>query len=209
MLSVCVRLVELLPRPLRFTSSQWPQCDKLLTTSSVPVFERNDYAGISAPSPVQFTFRLVGCSRADVGRQGGLPGADCTLDNNDWIAFISLFFANDPLADAGQAGGFEGHDGLYDNNDFIAFISIFFAATCSEGCHGPIPSCFGAGSGQGYVGYDPGDGEGERMTSGPSDPYAGFRAFLQSQIDSLPSGPERDTLIDWLNSLPSPGTDDR
>jgi hypothetical protein len=51
------------------------------------------------------------------------------LDNNDFIAFISYFFANDVRADFGVAGGLPGRDGAFDNNDFIAFIAAFF-----DGC---------------------------------------------------------------------------
>jgi hypothetical protein len=69
----------------------------------------------------------AGCGPADLGRQGGLPGSDGSLDNNDFIAFINYFFASDPLADQGIQGGLPGHDGHFDNNDFIAFINHFFA----------------------------------------------------------------------------------
>ncbi|MBY0307823.1 MAG: Ig-like domain-containing protein, partial [Phycisphaerales bacterium] len=73
------------------------------------------------------TFTVDPCGQADVGSQGGLAGADGRLDNNDFIAFISLFFAQDLRADAGRQGGLTGSDGQLDNNDFIAFISLFFA----------------------------------------------------------------------------------
>ncbi|MFT3684676.1 MAG: GC-type dockerin domain-anchored protein [Phycisphaerales bacterium] len=64
---------------------------------------------------------------ADIGRAGGVPGADGMLDNNDFIAFISAFFGGDGLtADLGHAGGLPGGDGALDNNDFIAFISAYF-----------------------------------------------------------------------------------
>ncbi|MFT3683671.1 MAG: GC-type dockerin domain-anchored protein [Phycisphaerales bacterium] len=63
---------------------------------------------------------------ADLGIQGGQPGHDNQLDNNDFIAFISYFFAHDPHADMGIQGGLPGQDGQFDNNDFIAFISAFF-----------------------------------------------------------------------------------
>ena len=69
------------------------------------------------------------CGQADVGIVGGEIGHDHMLDNNDFIAFITLFFATDPLADMGIGGGFPGSDGMFDNNDFIAFITLFF-----EGC---------------------------------------------------------------------------
>ncbi|MFT3683521.1 MAG: GC-type dockerin domain-anchored protein [Phycisphaerales bacterium] len=64
---------------------------------------------------------------ADLGTSGGQPGNDGALDNNDFIAFITYFFGNDPHADLGQTGGVSGPDGLYNNNDFIAFINAFFA----------------------------------------------------------------------------------
>ncbi|MBY0309185.1 MAG: hypothetical protein K2Q09_10625 [Phycisphaerales bacterium] len=63
---------------------------------------------------------------ADLGEQGGAAGQDARLDNNDFIAFISLFFAADIRADLGAQGGLPGRDGAFDNNDFIAFISLFF-----------------------------------------------------------------------------------
>ncbi|MFT3684637.1 MAG: tail fiber protein [Phycisphaerales bacterium] len=68
---------------------------------------------------------LPSCA-ADVGVQGGLPGHDGMLDNNDFIAFIQLFFTVDARADLGVQGGLLGHDGAFDNNDFIAFINLFF-----------------------------------------------------------------------------------
>jgi probable HAF family extracellular repeat protein len=64
---------------------------------------------------------------ADLGMQGGLPGADSQLDNNDFIAFINYYFASDAHADLGVQGGGPGHDGVLDNNDFIAFIGLFFS----------------------------------------------------------------------------------
>ena len=70
--------------------------------------------------------RVAGCP-ADLGRAGGLAGADAALDNNDFIAFISFFFDADARADRGVAGGLPGSDGAFDNNDFIAFINEFFA----------------------------------------------------------------------------------
>ncbi len=69
----------------------------------------------------------VGCSPADMGRQGGVLGGDGLLDNNDFIVFIDLFFADAPLADVGRQGGIAPGDGLFDNNDFVVFIDSFFA----------------------------------------------------------------------------------
>ncbi len=63
---------------------------------------------------------------ADLGAQGGVPGADGQLDNNDFIVFIEYFFTNDPRADIGKQGGVYGVDQYLDNNDFIVFIDAFF-----------------------------------------------------------------------------------
>jgi len=63
---------------------------------------------------------------ADLGVAGGTNGSDGILDNNDFIAFINLFFAADARADFGRAGGESGADGAFDNNDFIVFINRFF-----------------------------------------------------------------------------------
>jgi hypothetical protein len=69
---------------------------------------------------------LTGPCPADVGSQGGLTGADGSLDNNDFVVFIDAFFNSNPLADMGVQGGARGSDGLFDNNDFVAFIDQFF-----------------------------------------------------------------------------------
>ncbi|MDP1662122.1 MAG: GC-type dockerin domain-anchored protein [Phycisphaerales bacterium] len=67
------------------------------------------------------------CGGADFGGQGGVPGADGILDNNDFIVFIDRYFAGDPAADVGSQGGIPPGDGVFDNNDFIVFIDMFFA----------------------------------------------------------------------------------
>ncbi|MFT3687270.1 MAG: GC-type dockerin domain-anchored protein [Phycisphaerales bacterium] len=72
-----------------------------------------------------FRTKLSECE-ADLGSSGGLAGSDGALDNNDFIVFISAFFAGDPAADVGEAGGWPGGDTLLDNNDFIVFIDRFF-----------------------------------------------------------------------------------
>ncbi|HZW07405.1 MAG TPA: GC-type dockerin domain-anchored protein, partial [Phycisphaerales bacterium] len=64
---------------------------------------------------------------ADLASQGGLPGGDRRLDNNDFVVFIDHYFAQSPAADLGRQGGLPGHDGHHDNNDFVAFIDLFFA----------------------------------------------------------------------------------
>lgn len=65
---------------------------------------------------------------ADLAGPGGRVPGDGVLDNNDFVAFIDLFFARDFLADVGSAGGVWGLDLRWDNNDFIAFIDMFFYA---------------------------------------------------------------------------------
>jgi hypothetical protein len=67
---------------------------------------------------------------ADLGRQGGLVGGDGHYDNNDFVAFIDLFFNGSSGADLGQQGGIPGQDGHLDNNDFVIFIDYFF-----QGCN--------------------------------------------------------------------------
>ncbi|MFT3687013.1 MAG: GC-type dockerin domain-anchored protein [Phycisphaerales bacterium] len=84
-------------------------------------------ANTTAVQTIPVTIIYGGGCPADLGVQGGAAGQDGRLDNNDFIAFISLFFANDARADMGVQGGGPGHDGHFDNNDFIAFISAFFA----------------------------------------------------------------------------------
>ncbi|MFT3684914.1 MAG: GC-type dockerin domain-anchored protein [Phycisphaerales bacterium] len=66
------------------------------------------------------------CGPADLGKAGGVVGHDHQLNNNDFIAFINLFFNHDPSADLGTTGGLPGSDNTWDNNDFIAFITYFF-----------------------------------------------------------------------------------
>jgi hypothetical protein len=78
------------------------------------------------PSGSAIAMLSVPCA-ADIGAPGGAAGYDGSLDNNDFIAFISLFFAADRRADRGVAGGLPGADGQFDNNDFIVFINQFFA----------------------------------------------------------------------------------
>ncbi|MFT3683632.1 MAG: GC-type dockerin domain-anchored protein [Phycisphaerales bacterium] len=98
-----------------------------LTVDDAGVLYAADYSN-GAVWRITRTARL-GCGPADVGGPGGQPASDGALDNNDFIAFINYFFAQDAKADFGGAGGLPGADGQYNNNDFIAFISAFF-----EGC---------------------------------------------------------------------------
>jgi hypothetical protein len=62
----------------------------------------------------------------DVGGQGGIVGQDGMLDNNDFAAFITMFFDSNVGADIGGQGGELGADGAFDNNDFAVFVSLFF-----------------------------------------------------------------------------------
>lgn len=64
---------------------------------------------------------------ADMGVQGGTPGQDGLLNNNDFVVFINFFFTGDLRADVGVQGGTVGQDGLLNNNDFVAFINLFFS----------------------------------------------------------------------------------
>jgi hypothetical protein len=63
---------------------------------------------------------------ADIGIQGGTPGTDGALNNNDFVVFIDYFFNSNPIADFGVQGGIAGHDGVFDNNDFVVYIDAFF-----------------------------------------------------------------------------------
>jgi hypothetical protein len=72
-------------------------------------------------------FNLPPCGPADIGRPGGLFGADGLLNNNDFVVMVDRFFAHDPRADYGRVGGVAGADGMWDNNDFVVFIDLFFA----------------------------------------------------------------------------------
>jgi hypothetical protein len=87
------------------------------------------YSHLSFGNVTRMPFRTgnaVTCA-PDLGVAGGAAGSDGQLDNNDFIAFITHFFNNDPRADLGVSGGLPGSDGQYDNNDFIAFINAFFS----------------------------------------------------------------------------------
>ncbi|MFT3685734.1 MAG: GC-type dockerin domain-anchored protein [Phycisphaerales bacterium] len=107
--------------PLPFTE---PLCQGTLTIK-LTLASTSTHIGMTANLAAAGT--LAACGPADIGRQGGLPGSDSHLDNNDFIAFINYFFNHDSHADQGIQGGLPGHDGAYDNNDFIAFINHFFA----------------------------------------------------------------------------------
>lgn len=69
---------------------------------------------------------VMPCSVADMGTQGGVPGADGLMNNNDFIVLINRFFSNSLLADVGGQGGVAIPDRKLDNNDFIVFVNMFF-----------------------------------------------------------------------------------
>ncbi|MFT3685733.1 MAG: GC-type dockerin domain-anchored protein [Phycisphaerales bacterium] len=111
----------------------------VITTSSggtvTGIFDIRTGPNKPAPFGINITVTPNGATftstnQADIGSPGGVLGPDGLLDNNDFIVFINVFFAQNPLGDRGIAGGFPGSDGLFDNNDFIAFINQFFAG-CS------------------------------------------------------------------------------
>jgi hypothetical protein len=86
--------------------------------------------GAGGMSPVM-SFHVTGGETptcpADIGAQGGAPGQDGHLDNNDFVVFIDYFFNHNAAADRGSQGGVPGADGQWDNNDFVVFIDQFFA----------------------------------------------------------------------------------
>ncbi|HYD02365.1 MAG TPA: GC-type dockerin domain-anchored protein [Phycisphaerales bacterium] len=82
-------------------------------------------ADVTGSASSSSLLRVAACP-ADLGRTGGVAGADATLDNNDFIAFIDFFFARDRRADRGGTGGVPGADGAWDNNDFVVYIDEFF-----------------------------------------------------------------------------------
>ncbi|MDP1663105.1 MAG: right-handed parallel beta-helix repeat-containing protein [Phycisphaerales bacterium] len=91
-----------------------------------PYFPNTGYAGGTVDRGCyEASFSSAICP-GDIGRTGGVPGADGERNNNDFIVFIDYFFAANPLADVGRTGGVAPGDGVFDNNDFIVFIDQFF-----------------------------------------------------------------------------------
>jgi hypothetical protein len=89
--------------------------------------EWNSGTTVTAADLAAFDVVFTGtCCIADIGVQGGAPGHDGLLDNNDFVVFIDFFFNQNPLADVGRQGGIAPGDGLFDNNDFVVFIDAFF-----------------------------------------------------------------------------------
>ncbi len=92
----------------------------------------SDSTGSTVSNPVS-----LAVLEADVGMQGGQPGSDGVMDNNDFIVFIDGFFQGETWADLGMQGGMAGPDGTFDANDFIVYIDLFFNG-CME-LHEPSP----------------------------------------------------------------------
>ncbi|MFT3683985.1 MAG: immunoglobulin domain-containing protein [Phycisphaerales bacterium] len=104
----------------------------LLTITGLRAFDAGDYTctvtndcGTQTSAAAHLTVNGAVCA-ADLGSAGGTPGPDGSLNNNDFIAFITHFFNADAQADMGTTGGLPGSDGAFNNNDFIAFINAFF-----------------------------------------------------------------------------------
>jgi hypothetical protein len=76
-----------------------------------------------APFAQYFGFKISG---ADMGVQGGTPGSDGLLDNNDYVVFYNWLSTHNPGADIGVQGGLPGTDGVWNNNDEVVFINWFF-----------------------------------------------------------------------------------
>lgn len=94
----------------------------------------NDYVTHTEPGTVFWNIHNnygQACGASDIAQQGGIPGTDNRLDNNDFILYIELYFNQAVSADVGAAGGLPGQDGLFDNNDFIVFIDHYFTAPAS------------------------------------------------------------------------------
>jgi hypothetical protein len=86
---------------------------------------------LRVPLVVTADGRIIRVTRrcwADVAAPGLTPGADGTIDGDDFIAFINAFAIGEALADL-ASGGEPGPDGTVDGDDFITFINGF-AAGC-------------------------------------------------------------------------------
>ena len=81
---------------------------------------------VIGPTAWQKALKYFYPCKADIGSQGGVPGGDAQLNNNDFVVFIDYFFGHDPRADVGVQGGIQGSDGFFDSNDIVAFIDAFF-----------------------------------------------------------------------------------
>ncbi|HYD01415.1 MAG TPA: hypothetical protein VEB22_09335, partial [Phycisphaerales bacterium] len=74
---------------VRFTASVPPTVGRAQLTLGRPAADATGYQGTSLAVT---NVRVPSVCVADTGSQGGIAGADGTLDNNDFIAFIDGFF---------------------------------------------------------------------------------------------------------------------
>ncbi|MBY0307469.1 MAG: hypothetical protein K2Q09_01885, partial [Phycisphaerales bacterium] len=91
----------------RFTSAAAPS----IGVARIGLFRApaSTAAGFQGDSLAVTGLKVPTVCTADVGSQGGLTGPDGSLDNNDFIVFISSFFNADAvMADVGQQGGLTG-----------------------------------------------------------------------------------------------------
>jgi hypothetical protein len=110
---------------VRFTSTTPPTVGRAQLDLGRPPANSTGYQGMSLAVT---NVRVPNICKADTGGQGGVPGPDGVLDNNDFITFIDAFFNNDMLiADIGGQGGSTGPDNTLDNNDFVVYFDAFFA----------------------------------------------------------------------------------
>lgn len=86
-------------------------------------------ASSSCTSGISAAVRLhVGCdSIANIVTIGGATTCDDELTADDVIAFLSGFFAQQPISDIARLGGVIGPDGQWTADDVVAFLSAFFA----------------------------------------------------------------------------------
>jgi hypothetical protein len=112
-----------------FSSPSYWQATNMGLTSRLS--EQGDFLWRYSSSPggqITLAARInSACGDADLGRAGGERIPDGNLDNNDFVAFISAFFEQLPVADLASNGAAPGPDGVFDNNDFVVFIAAFFA----------------------------------------------------------------------------------
>jgi lysophospholipase L1-like esterase len=127
---ICAELATELPRVCAVNSRRltheygWTP-DSGNTFLSDGVHYNADGSMLKANLEVEALWNTFVC-QADIGVQGGLPGHDGLLDNNDFVVFIDSFFSARPVADMGRQGGLLPSDGRFDNNDFVVFIDAFF-----------------------------------------------------------------------------------
>ncbi|MFT3684800.1 MAG: GC-type dockerin domain-anchored protein [Phycisphaerales bacterium] len=110
---------------LRADGTVWSWGGGVITPRQVLVPAGYKFTGVKMGSGFTLATIAPACP-ADFGSAGGEFKPDGRLDNNDFIAFINAFFAQDPLADCGSAGGTPTPDSAFDNNDFVVFITQFF-----------------------------------------------------------------------------------